>query len=267
MNEIDWYFPESLEEVSEMLDKGQPHGGGTGILRGGINRIGGLIYLGNLNLDFFKKEGDIIKIGALQTYTEVVKNIGKIDPAHILVKALRKSACESLRNRITVGGSVFSFHIWSDIMGPLLALESEVTIIGKIDGSYPIQKFVENRDLKRGTLITEVSFRQEDWVSSYHRETRTSFDHAIFTITILLKKIEDKIDDLRIVIIGTKNRFMRPDRLENFLLGKNINELNTEEVVREVELDFPPKQSLSPEYVTHLAHVQLERGLNEVLRR
>ncbi len=267
MNEIDWYFPESLEEVSGMLDKAQPHGGGTSILKGEINRVRGLIHLGRLNLDFFKKEGNITRIGALQTYAEVVKNIGKKDPAHILVKALQESSCESLRNRITVGGSIASFHIWSDIMGPLLALEAEVALIGKREGSFPISQFVENRDLKRGTLITGVSFKDKGWVSSYHRETRTSFDHAIFTITILLQKAEDKIGDIRIVIIGTKKRFVRLNNLEESLRDKPLLEVSAGEVAREVELDFPKKQSLSPDYVGHLARVQLERGLTEVLRQ
>ncbi len=265
MNEMDWYFPETLEEASKLLNKGQPHSGGTAILRMSMNRIQGLIDLARLNLDYFRKEGGIIRIGALQTYAGVVKNIRKMVPQHILVKALTGSASESLRNRITVGGSVAAFRIWSDIMGPLLALEAEVSIIGKARGSYPISQYVGSQDLKKGTIITEISFNQNEWISSYHRETRTSFDYAIFTITILLKKIEDRIDDIRVVFIGTKKRFMRLHNLEESLRGMPINKVNLQEVVSKAELDFPPKQSLSPDYINHLAHVQLERGFTEIL--
>jgi len=267
MNEIDWYFPESLEEASKLLHKAQPHGGGTSILKGSMNRIHGLIDLSRLPLDYFKNDGGIIRIGATQTFAEIITNFRKRDPEHILIKALPESASKSLRNRITVGGSVAAFPTWSDIMGPLLALEAHVTLIGTTEGTYPLSQFVENHDLKKGTLITEVSFREDEWFSGYYKERRTYFDYALFTLTILHKITEGRIDDIRIVIIGTKKRYMRLDALEKFLRDKAVNEVNIEEAVRKVELHFHRKQALSPDYIDHLAMVQLERGLTEVVRR
>jgi CO/xanthine dehydrogenase FAD-binding subunit len=267
MHNISWYFPESLKKVTDFLGKGIPHGGGTSILRMNMTRIDGLIDLGRLGLDFFKKEGKIIRIGASLTYADVVKNIRKIDPEHILYKALVGAASESLRNRITVGGSIASFRPWSDIMGPLLALEVEVSLFGKEEGLYPIKTLVENSELQRENLIIEVRFRDDVWASWYGRQTRTSFDYAIFTLTILLKKVENRIDDIRIVLVGTKKRFLKLNELEDFLRDKHLEDVDVDKALSLTGLDFPRKQRMSNDYIEHLAKVQLERGLKEVLRR
>jgi CO/xanthine dehydrogenase FAD-binding subunit len=264
MKDINWYFPKRVKEVPDLLDRGIPHAGGTGILRTSLNRISGLIDLRKLPLNYFKRDGGIIRIGALQTYTDVVKNMEAIYPEHILVKALGESASESLRNRITVGGSVAAFHPWSDIMGPLLALDAEVTLTGRREGSYPVAQYIKNRDLKDGTIIKEVSFRDRQWLSWYHRETRTSFDYGIFTITILLSKNDG---DIRIFVTGTKKRFLRMLELEASIRDMTAGEASIGEWVRKVEIDFPPKQRLDPDYIAVLVRAGLERGLGALLRR
>jgi CO/xanthine dehydrogenase FAD-binding subunit len=264
MKDINWYFPKSVKEVPDLLARGIPHAGGTGILRTSLNRISGLIDLRKLPLNYFKRDGGIIRIGALQTYTDVAKNMAAIHPEHILVKALRESASESLRNRITVGGSVAAFHPWSDIMGPLLALEAEVVLTGRHEGSYPVAQYVENRDLKDGTIIKEVSFRDSEWLSWYHRETRTSFDYGIFTITLLLSK---NGGDIRILVTGTKKRFTRLLELEASIRDRTAGGVNIGEFVQRVEIDFPPKQRLDPGYIAVLARAGLEKGLVALLRR
>lgn len=90
MRDIIWYFPKTLKEASELLKKDNtiPHGGGTSILRGGLNRVKGLIDLSHLPLKFIRIKNRDIHIGAFKTYAEVSENMYKIDEEHILVKAL-----------------------------------------------------------------------------------------------------------------------------------------------------------------------------------
>jgi CO/xanthine dehydrogenase FAD-binding subunit len=263
---MNWYFPESIDEVRGLLDRGQVHGGGTQILKMNRGRIKGLIDLGRLDLKYTRNVGGIIRLGAAQTYNGIVQYMRDIDPDHILVKALQKSSSESLRNRITLGGSVVGFPVWSDIMGPLLALDAAVTLVGKNEGDHPVREFIENRKLREQSFITELSFPLESWISSYYRETRTQFDHALFTVTILLRKTENRVDDCRIIVIGTKKRFTCLD-LAEALRNKPVDGLEPGEIVRSLGINFPSRRSLPSEYIVHLARVQIERGLDEVLRR
>ena len=276
MREIAWYFPEKLEQVPELLkiEGVRPHGGGTFLLRGGMTKVKGLIELSHLPLQYVRRENDLIEVGAACTYADVYDYLQKIDPDHILVKALDASATTPLRNRITVGGSVATFPLWSDLMGPLLALEAEVSVLGDLPAGkqdrYPVRRYVKDRELRKQRLITGIRFapyRAEDgWSSYYHRETRTHFDYPAFSISILLKKAESKIEYLRIVFVGTLKRYTRLNELEESLKGRAAGEVKIEGLGGADELEFPGRKGFSASYIKHLAGVQLERGLGAVLK-
>jgi CO/xanthine dehydrogenase FAD-binding subunit len=268
MKELEWFFPEDLAQVPALMSmKGiVPHGGGTGILKSGTGRINGLIDLSRLPLGYFRAGKSRIEFGASQTYSELIKNIRRIDTGHILVKALGGSANTPLRNRITAGGSIALYPPWSDLMGPLIALGADVSLIGKNNNNVNISEYSSNRDLVKGNLITGVSFEDKSWLSYYYRESRTSVDYPAFTVTILLNKLDDAIDDPSIVISGCTGRFKKLDGLEKYLKGKSAGEIDVAGAVDLVNVSFPRKKNMTPEYLKHLAGVQVERGLESLLK-
>ena len=267
MKEIKWYFPENLRAVPALLKKDGviPHGGGTGILKGSMGSVKGLIDLTLLPLGFFRVKKGTIDIGAAQTYAEIIENMKKIDPEHILVKALSVSASTPLRNRITAGGSIAMFPPWSDLMGPLIALDAEVSLCGSREGDFNITSYVNDRHLAGGNLITGIKINRDRWTSCYYRETCVHFDYPAFTVTILLKKDGKAIVDTRIVIVGCTGRFRRLLELEESIRGRDAGEVEPESISGKVKIDFTGKKSLSPGYIRHLAKVQIERGLAAVL--
>ena len=276
MRETEWFFPESLEEVPPLLAKRGviPHGGGTGILRmkalrdwsrgvGGGPEAGGvrgLIDLGRLPLRQFERLGGRVEIGSSLTFAEVAE---RFERDHILARALGGCASTPLRNRITVGGSVALFPVWSDLMGPLIALEADVGLIGAERGTFPVTRYVSEPALRRGTLVTGVSFRDQVWSSFYYRDTRTRFDYAAFTVTILLKKGAGKVLDARIVIVGCKGKFSRLHELEEQVKGAPAGGAGA---LSYPALSFTGKKFMSPEYLAHCARVELERGLEALLK-
>jgi CO/xanthine dehydrogenase FAD-binding subunit len=268
MKELEWFYPENLEEVPALLGlKGAlPHGGGTGILKSGISRINGLIDLARLPLKYFRDKSGKIEIGACQTYAEVVKNIRNIDPDHILVKALCGSANTPLRNRITLGGSIALYPPWSDLMGPLIALEADVSLIGKDNKNVNITDYVSNRDLVKGNLITGISFELKSRSSYYYRETRTKVDYPAFTVTVLINKTDDIVQDSRIVISGCTGRFKRLTEIEQYLNGKSAGEIDTSAALDKMNVGFPRKKNLDPEYLRYIAEVRVERGLESLIK-
>ena len=266
MNDIEWYFPESIEEAATLLAQGRvaAHGGGTSLLRGASKQAGGLIELSRLPLSYFEEEQGQFRFGAGRTYAEVVSNLTALDPAHILVQSLGRAASTPLRNRITLGVSVALFPVWSDLMGPLLALDAAVELTGTNRGTYPLERYQKDRGLRRNSLITSVRFERKHWRAWYHRETRTHFDYPAFTITILSDK--EPAGDLRILVTGNTGKYARLLMLEQAVGERGIEAVLRSDWTGYVELDFARKRLGNAAYIKHLALVGLERGLKEVER-
>ena len=158
------------------------------------------------------------------------------------------------------------FPPWSDLMGPLIALGADVSLIGKNNNNVNAAEYASNRAMAKDTLITGVSFSSKNRLSYYYRDTRTSVDYPAFTVTILLNKTDDVIEDPRVVISGCTGRFKRLDGLEEFLRGKNARGFDIAGAVDFLDVSFPRKKNMTPEYLKHIAGVQVERGLESLLK-
>ncbi len=265
MRDIQWYFPRSFDEVCKLLaiPGTIPHGGGTSILRGSVNKLKGLIDLSHLPLNYVRKKQRSLEIGSAQTFAEVCENI---KPDHILAKSIGFAASTPLRNRITMGGSIALFPAWSDLMGPLLALDAEVSLIGSESGIYPVLRYVTESKLRKGSLITAVRLRNDRWSSFYYRQTRTHFDYPAFTITILMKRFKNRIEEVRAVIVGCAGKFKRLSRIEEALKDERLDEVRVRELGNDINVQFAPKHGLSADYLQQIVGVQFERGLEVLLR-
>jgi len=264
---LKWYYPRSLEEVTPLLrERGvAPHGGGTSLLRGSLSRLAGLIDLSGLPLHVFEHDKREIRIGSNMSYADVVRRLRRIEPGHILVKSLSQAASTPLRNRITIGGSVSLFPLWSDLMGPLIALGARVAVVGREQGVHDIEDYTKNRKLRSGNLITEVRIPRARWISHYHRETRTSFDYPAFSITILLADKKKKTATTRFVIAGNTEKYRRLSDLEEALADSSWQEVKSMGLQRYLDVKFAGKRLGSSDYISHLAAVGLRRGLDSLI--
>ena len=278
MKEITWYFPNTPEEVPELLKKKGVfvHGGGTALLRSNLAGVEGLIDLKALPLNFCREREGVIEIGGGCAYSQITEVLQKIDSHNILIRALSSAASSPLRNRITLGGSIAFFPVWSDLMGPLLALEAEVTLIGGSKGRFPLVEYLRKREIRKRSLITGISFKKRKLNSYYFRQSRTHFDYSAFSISILVKKAASlpasaspstsTIEETTIVIVGSRNKFTRLSSLEDSLKNCSPADLQLKDIAGNLEVEFVAKKNYSPDYLKHLAAVELERGLKAVLR-
>jgi CO/xanthine dehydrogenase FAD-binding subunit len=277
VGELQWYFPETLEEVPAILaaDGVVPHGGGTALLRAGLGQLAGLMDVARLGLAFARldetpagSKSRTLALGSALSYAAAAREAAAIlgDPRHILGQALRQAATTPLRNRITLGGSLASFPYWSDLLGPLLALEAEVRQIGARTGSWPVGEYVKDRTLRRGSLITEIRIAAQAWRASYHRHTRTPSDRPMFTITVLRRSGARRIEDLRVVVVGAGGRFQRLELLEERLTGQVPRRADPAAALQGITLELPARMGFSSEYLKAVARVELERALADNLR-
>ncbi len=263
MKNVVWHFPEHIEKVPDMLKKHKVflHGGGTHLTGNRLTNNAQLISLDKLDLDFVKKEEGAFQLGAQSTYQTVVDELSRYNPEHILVKALSGAATLPLRNRITLGGSLFLSPGWSDLPGPLTALDAQVHLFGENQGTYPVSEFIQRRELKKDSIITKISFPDIPCKSRYYRECITKNDHPAFTLSIL------KFDkDIRIVLTGHTDRVYRAKKVEEAVKKASFQPLQRKQIDYHQDIHFAPVKGMTPGYIRHLAETATQRELAEILK-
>ena len=89
----------------------------------------------------------MVELGACTTFADAAAYLESLDGECILAKALGSAASTPLRNRITMGGSTALFPVWSDLVGPLIALGAEVELTGTNPGLFPVARYVDEKEL------------------------------------------------------------------------------------------------------------------------
>jgi CO/xanthine dehydrogenase FAD-binding subunit len=266
--EIQWYFPNELDEVPEILAREAviPHSGGTGILWGGMTRIRGLMDLSRLELKFCRSRDGTIELGAALSYSETAAALA--ESGHLLARSLSAAATEPLRNRISLGGGISMFPYWSDLLGPLLALEAEISLAGAKSGTWALEEYLQNRDLRQNTLITSIRLPDQPWRGAYYRHTRTTTDRPAFSITVLLRRSSRRIEEIRVLVVGCSGRYRRLTGVEKVLEGSEVRSDGSElleEAAARLDIDFPARMGFSAGYLKACAPIELKRTIASAL--
>jgi|GEM_PF-319090 len=278
---MEWYFPESMEELLTLLSDGEGlmlHGGGTmllRLLRSGNDDIRGLISLSKLSLDDVKVDGEYIEIGAANTFSsafskisKLIANNGKSQFPCLLCAAMGTAASTPIRNRITIGGSVASLPLWSDLISSLYILDAKVVLLGRNSGEYDFTEFYTNtKILLSNSVITSVRVpvRLLKRKFSYYREIRIAFDYPAFTIAVNADINNSIVNDVKISVSGVKERVIRLNDIENYIAGKSVNIMKQPGIAKDISLNFGHKPAGSPEYLAHAAKVEVERSLHRIV--
>ncbi|MCK5878967.1 MAG: FAD binding domain-containing protein [Holophagae bacterium] len=266
MEQLNWYYPEDLSEAARLISDGNkaPHSGGTALIRRGFLDIKSIVDLSRLPMRDIQVQPESIEIGAMCTYDDIIRAITAADPGHVLVQSLINSASTPLRNRITAGGSVAAFPAWSDFIGPLILLNAEVELMGRESATYSIQDYLTRRELRAGALITRIFTDNYPHIGLHHRETRTQVDYPAFTITVTATPNREVFQDVRIVVVGSKDRFRQLEELENELNGKPVGYLDSIKIETFLQIEFPDRKHGSGKYLHHVAQIALKRILMEI---
>lgn len=273
MSGIQWAHPRTVGEAVRTLESNQTarlHGGGTGLLRS-AHRDGVLVDLSLAGLDGITEEGGFLTVGAGASLASLCGRVAAIDPEHVLARSLGETATPALRNRITVGGSVAMFPPWSGLVGPLIALDAEVGLVGggaagdpdTAPRFVPITEYLTDAAARRRTVVTMVRFAiQNDVRYGWYRFVRVHFDYASFSLAVALHGLDDNASstDARVVIVGTQNRFDRLNGVEERLCSGAPSAVG----IADLPSSIPTRNGFSGEYLTEVAIVQLQRMLDEM---
>lgn len=263
MNHPLWHYPNTFEEVKELLllDKANIHSGGTAISPQMMRNWHHVIDVQKLPVHGFSIEGQRILLGAGLSFKDVIQKLISSRPQHLLLKALSKSSSAPLRNRISLGGSIASFPSWSDLMGPLIVLDARIVLLGKECKEVSVTDFLSNFREYKNCLISSIIIPDTDELSFYHRETRVQFDYPAFTLSVVARFNDGKCSHLRMAIVGTKKKYTLLSDLEKHLIGKSADDFYDVSVEDYVHLSFNKKEMGSGDYMRELAIVRIKRGL------
>ncbi len=233
-----------------------------------ISKIEGLSYI--------KEDGDMLKIGALTTQTEMEHNTLLKENYPIFGDAVWLTADPSVRNCGTIGGNVAHGDAAND--QPALMLAMRATIIAEgIDGekTIPIDEFFHGfymTALEPSDVLTEIQIPKSTKNSggAYYKVERKVGDYATAGVAVHVELDEAGVcQEIGIGLTNVSAVPMRLERGEEVLRGKKITDDLIEQIGIIAGEDCEPESDLrgSEAYKRSIVNTITKRMLNKALER
>jgi CO/xanthine dehydrogenase FAD-binding subunit len=170
LSEIEVVSPKNLKDALSILhdrsDWIKPIAGGTDAIiqaRDASLQTRQLLDISSLpELRYIRREGPVIHIGALSTYSDIIESDVLNSSCRMLVEACRMIGSLQIQNRGTIGGNLGNASPAGDTIPPLYALDANVKVQNREHSRLvPIEKFFlgyRKIDLMPDEIITEISF-------------------------------------------------------------------------------------------------------------
>ncbi len=232
---FDYFSPKSLGEALELLS------GGNSMLRvlaGGQSLIPslklrsfslkGLVDITCIKeLDYIRKDGQLLRIGALTT-TATLENDSLIASALLILKEAAAQIADPLvRNMGTVGGNLSYADPANDLPAVMLVLNASMVATSKhrtrriSADSFFTDQF--KTALKSGEILTEVEIplQTDGFGSAYYKVRKSSGGFSIAGVASCLSVQDSRtISRCRIAMTAVGPKVLRAEKAEQALQGK-----------------------------------------------
>ncbi len=220
-----------------------------------------LIDLIDLGLNRIEETPETIEIGALVSLRELEKHpaIAQLGGG-FFKSALGAIMGVALRNLATIGGSLAGKYPFSDIITPLLTLETTITL-------YPTRQMTLSEYLaekgKRRDIITHLTIKKNQGVGYFKKVSNTQLDFSILNVAILADQT------IQIAVGSRPGLGQLASKASAYISSKERPTIEDIEATAEMailELGFASTNTGSSEYRQTLARAYIKRGLKEVCR-
>ncbi len=204
-----------------------------------------VIDLGHIDsLKQLRWDGDKLIVGAgvkVQDLKNFVKN--KLPEFYEL---LGNFGAKQIRNRATVAGNVVTASPIGDLIPPLMAMDTVVSITGsKGERTLPLEQFItgyRKTALQGDELVKEFVIRpKKDYKYAFYKiSKRTALDITTISLAAAVKTENRKITDIKLVYGGMDAVVRRALEAERFLTGKSLEENNFIQAGRIAAGEFTP---------------------------
>ncbi len=271
-----FHQPRSISEALRLLRRSGAQAfllaGGTDLVLRAGRSVTDLIDITHLGLDYIKREGRDLRLGAATTLAELEQS-SLVQPLANGILAKAAAACGTIqtRNLATLGGNLANASPAADTATPLLVLEAEVVLQGtRSKRRIPLAEFFRapHESAASGSLLTEIVIPacKPRMAWSFQRFGRTEVDIALVNVAagIQLNKA-GRCTLARIALGAVAPQPMRALKAEAALEGKLLNGELVERAVECAVQEIRPITDVraSAEYRAELSRVLLGRALAE----
>lgn len=233
-----------------------------------ISKIDGLSYI--------KEEGDLLKIGAMTTQSEMEHNALLKENYPIMGDAIWLTADPSVRNVGTIGGNIAHGDAANDQPALMLAMRATIVAEGA-DGtkSIPIDEFFHGfymTALEPSDVLTEIQIPKAKKGSggAYHKVERKVGDYATAGVAVHVELDDNGVcEQIGIGLTNVSAVPMRLERGEEVLRGQKVTDELIEQVGQIASEDCEPESDLrgSEAYKRSIVNTITKRMLNKALER
>ncbi|MGC8817135.1 MAG: FAD binding domain-containing protein [Candidatus Hadarchaeum sp.] len=252
--------------------------GGTDLLVVKPSHLEYLIDISRLPLDYIKKEGGGIRIGALATLNEIADSpLLNVEPYDVIAKSTLDMGTPITKNYATIGGNICNAAPSADMPPSLIALEAEARITGpRSKRKVLLENFFlgpKKTVLRRGEILTEIFVPKAPGGTKavFFKKGRTSEDIAQVNVAVRLTVDGDICKVARIVLGAVAPTPIRAKKAESLLVGKKLEEIapSLEVVAKKAAEETKPISDIRApaEYRRAVAEVLTRRALLTLLER
>ncbi len=248
--------PRTLAEAYQLL---QAHAGHIKILAGGTDLMVTLNARVEMHPEYLNiwplhelrgitETGDTIRIGALTTYTQIIRSTLVQQHARILIEAAKSVGAAQIQNRGTLGGNVVNASPAGDTLPVLAVLEAELEV-GSARGvrKIPFKQFYtgyRKTVLASDELLLAVHLpKQNAGAWQYYRKVGTRQAQAISKVVVaLFARVDEaqRIAAMRIAYGSVAPTVIRAPQTENLLTGKILSEELLQQAQQQVMSEVHP---------------------------
>ncbi len=247
--ELEVIVPETVSEAAKIFFRRSDAefvAGGTHVLakiKMREMKPGALIDLSGIKeLDYIKAQKRMIKVGAMTPLSKLFSN--KNVRRHQAFKALEeKFAPPIVANMATVGGSIATRSMESDLLVVLLAMNGDIRLIGRRGRqTMKLDRFITRRNIR--ALITEISFPSPSpsMITLFDKIHPSNSRYPLASISLCLKVNQRG----RITYAGVAANCARNGepakvtRVEKLMLGKKLTEELVDDAARRLQASVRP---------------------------
>lgn len=258
----DYVKPKSIEEAYEIVGKKKPArvmGGGM-YMRMGSRRIGLLVDLAEAGLDYINETDDSVEIGAMTTFrTMETSEVLNRCFDELIKDSVRDVIGVQFRNLVTIGGTVYAKHGFSDLIPSLLALDARVVFVNS--GEVSLEDYLREDGYRKQDIIEKIILPKKEVKASYQSMRLSKGDYAILVVSVAKSNEGVKIA----VGARPKSAILAKEAMEVLGTG-DLTEENVIEASKKAaeELTFGTNTRGSKEYRKEICKVLVKRALKEV---
>lgn len=273
---FEYHAPASLKEAVALLGQ---FGDDAKVVTGGMSLIPmmklrlarpkHLIDLKRIGeLKGVSEAGGKVTIGARTTYWELESDKTIAAKCPLLAKAAAAVGDVQVRNRGTLGGALAHNDPAADLPAALIALDAEITLMGKGERTVPIKEFLVDSlttSIKPDEVLVRVTVPVTGNTVSYAKMAQQASGFALVGVAVVLDLSGGKCKSARIGVTGVAPKAFRAAAVEAALKDKALDAASiaaaAEKISADVKDPIGDPLNASPEYRLHLAKVYVRRAL------